>query len=248
MTRKIIITTLFFSALIGFWELLFILKWKSPATLPSPIEVFASFPFFLTKNYFDILSTTLKSTIAFLVSAPIGVITGYLIFNGKQLRYSNELLLDFLRSIPATALVPIFLMVLGPHDSTRVAIGIFSSSLIICLATLQGLKNKNLTRQHISKIIGLSGVKQFLYIDIPESLPQIFIGFRAGVSLALILVVVSEMLIGAENGLGKVINDTQYSDAIPKVYCALIVTGLIGYLYNYILIVIERKIIHWQGQ
>jgi NitT/TauT family transport system permease protein len=247
MKSKIIITILFFSALIGLWEIIFYLKWKSPAVLPSPIEVFLSFQSFFSDKYTDIFSTIKKSTEAFILSVPIGIIAGYLIFYAKKLRYSNELFLDFLRSIPATALIPIFMMVFGANDTTKIAIGTFSSSLIICLSTIQGLKNRNITRLQISNIIGLSNFKRFLYIDIPESLSQIFIGLRAGVSLALILVVVSEMFIGSEKGLGKVINDTQYSDAIPKVYCALIVTGIIGYLYNYLIILLEKKIIHWQG-
>lgn len=248
MKNKFVISVLFFAILIGLWQLIFYLKLKSPAVLPSPIEVFTSFPSFFIDKFTDIISTIRKSIEAFILSVPIGIISGYLIFYGKKLRYSNELLLDFLRSIPATALIPIFMMVFGANDTTKIAVGTFSSSLIICLSTIQGLKNRNITRLHISKIIGLSNIKRFFFIDIPESLSQIFIGLRAGVSLALILVVVSEMFIGSNDGLGKVINDTQYSDAIPKVYCALIVTGIIGYLYNYVLILIEKKYVHWQGQ
>lgn len=247
MKSKIIIPILFFTFLGAIWYLIFYFKLKSPAVLPSPLEVITSFPSFFYEKYVDIFSTIGKSIGAFLLSVPLGIISGYLIFYSRKIRYSNELLLDFLRSIPATALIPIFMLVFGANDSTKVAIGTFSSSLIICLSTIQGLKSRNITRQQVSNIIGLSNLKRFLYIDIPESLSQIFIGLRAGVSLALILVVVSEMFIGSNNGLGKVINDTQYSDAIPMVYCALIVTGVIGYLYNYVLILIEKKVIHWKG-
>ena len=248
MKNRIITSILFFSTLLGIWYLIFYFKLRSPAVLPSPFEVLSSFPSFFLDKYVDIFSTVRKSIVAFVLSVPIGIVSGYLIFYARRLRYPNELLLDFLRSIPATALIPIFMMVFGANDTTKIAIGTFSSALIICLSTIQGLKNRNITRLQISSIIGLSNLKRFLYIDIPESLSQIFIGLRAGVSLALILVVVSEMFIGSNNGLGKVINDTQYSDAIPKVYCALIVTGVVGYLFNYTLILAEKKIMHWQGQ
>src|SRR5205085_7751478 len=107
------------------------------------------------------------------------------------LRSANEFLADFLRSIPATALIPIFIIIFGIGDTAKIAAGIFSSSLVICLATLQGLKNRNRTRVETARFIGLSKLRQYILLDLPESLVQIFTGLRAGASLALILVVVS---------------------------------------------------------
>lgn len=245
--RSKVLNAAFFIVLLLIWQLSYQFNVVSPAILPSLFEVLIDLPSLLTEFLPDVLSTISRSSFAFILSVPIGIILGYSIFYAKIFRKSSELLLDFVRSIPATALIPIFLIIFGVGDTTKIAIGTFSSSLIICLSTMLGLKNRNFTRLYISKISGFNSFKRFLYIDIPESISPIFVGLRAGVSLSLVLVVVSEMFIGSNNGLGKVINDMRYSDAIPKLYCALIATGVIGYFYNYVLVKIESKIVHWKG-
>ena len=90
--------------------------------------------------------------------------------------------------------------------------------------------------------------ERFLLLDLPEAAPHIFLGLRTGISLALILVVVSEMLIGSNNGLGKVIQDMRYTDDKGRMYAALITSGAIGYVYNQVLRVIELRVVHWRGR
>lgn len=90
-------------------------------------------------------------------------------------------------------------------------------------------------------------MRRFWLVDIPEAAPQIFLGLRTGISLALILVVVSEMLIGSNHGLGKVIADMRYTDDKGRMYAALITTGMIGFACNKLLMLIEKKTIHWRG-
>lgn len=238
---------LFFGLLFAFWQFCYYFKLVSPALLPSPVEVLTAFPTLFTEFHRDTLSTIGRSFLAFLMSLPIGIFLGYSVFYSKYFRGASELLLDFIRSIPATALIPIFIIIFGIDDTTKVAVGTFSSSLIIALSTILGLKNRNITRLQISEISEFSYINRFLLIDLPESSSHIFVGLRAGVSLALILVVVSEMFIGSNFGLGKVINDMRYSDAIPKLYAALLMTGIIGYFYNFALIKLESKLIHWKG-
>lgn len=224
-------------------------KLVSPAVLPSPVEVLVASPSLFSSTEFlpDVISTITRSLFAFILSVPIGIISGYAIFQSGRFRSPSELGLDFIRSIPATALVPVFLIIFGIGDTTKIAVGTFSSALIICLSTIVGMNNRNITRLGISRLLGISSLRRLLYLDLPESLSQIFLGLRAGVSLALILVVVSEMFIGSNHGLGKVINDMRYSDQTPKLYCALLMSGVIGYFYNWSLIRAERFIMHWQG-
>jgi NitT/TauT family transport system permease protein len=241
-------------AFFSFWILLWYSIWQfrlvSPAVLPSPLEVILASPSLFSTSEFlpDLIYTVTRSLIAFVLSIPIGIFSGFVVFYSTRFRSLSEFGLDFLRSIPATALVPVFMIIFGIGDKTKIAVGIFSSSLVICLSTVLGLKNRNLTRVNISRFVGLSPLRRFVFLDLPESLSEIFVGLRAGVSLALILVVVSEMFIGSNHGLGKVINDMRYTDATPKLYSALLMTGVIGYIYNQSLILCQKMIMHWQGR
>ena len=249
MKRAVIPTIIFFSFWIILWYMAWFFKLVSPAVLPSPLEVVLVSPSVFSPSEFlpDVVSTMTRSLFAFLLSVPVGIVSGYAIFHAGKFRPPSELWLDFVRSIPATALVPVFLIIFGIGDTTKIAVGTFSSGLIICLSTIVGMNNRNITRLGISRLLGISSIRRLLYLDLPESLSQIFLGLRAGVSLALILVVVSEMFIGSNHGLGKVINDMRYSDQTPKLYCALLMSGVIGYLYNWSLIKLEKLVMHWQG-
>src|ERR1700680_3071155 len=169
-------------ACLGLWQAVSSSRIVSPATLASPIEVLAALPLFFSSNGFlpDLVMTVQRSVIAFLTSVPIGLGIGLALFYTGAGGSFNESFLDFLRSIPATALVPIFLLLFGIGDAPKIAAGVFSSSLVICLATLAGLKNRNLTRLAVTKILRIPRLQRFVYLDLPESLSQIFVGLRAG--------------------------------------------------------------------
>lgn len=223
--------------------------WVSPAVLAYPREVLHALPGFLapSENGPDLGSTAWRSLLAFLLSVPIGVVVGVASFYSGPYRQPARFGVDFLRSIPATALVPVFLILYGPGDLGRVAVGAFSSALVICLATITGLANRNATRVAVAELMGITGLRRVLIVDLPEALPQITLGLRAGVSLALILVVVSEMLVGSNRGIGRVIADMQYTDDKGRMYAAIFVVGALGYSYNVVLTVVESNFAWWRG-
>jgi ABC-type nitrate/sulfonate/bicarbonate transport system permease component len=246
--KQILVWITFFAGVILIWDGVIRFGLVSPAALARPLETFLTLPrlFLPSENLADISSTVTRSLIAFLISIPCGLIAGVACFYAGRAKAPGEFTIDFLRSIPATALVPMFLIIFGIGDSAKIAAATFSSSLVIALSVIIGLRGRNLTRLGVARIFGLTGLKRVLLLDLPEAAPQIFLGLRTGISLALILVVVAEMLIGSNHGVGKVILDMQYTDDKGRMYAAIIVAGGIGYLYNLVLGLIERSI-HWRG-
>jgi NitT/TauT family transport system permease protein len=229
------------------WHGALALHFVSPAALAYPAEVLVATPRLLASGAYlpDVWSTLSYSMVAFLLSIPLGLLAGVAVFFSGSAREPSQFFLDFLRSIPATALAPVFLIVFGIGDSTKLAVGSFSSALVICLATVTGLRNRNTTRLAVSKIAGVKPSRRVLFSDLPEIAPQVFLGLRAGISLALVLVVVCEMLVGSNRGLGRVISDMRFTDDKPLLYAALITSGLIGYSFNAILALLERRLVHW---
>lgn len=250
MRRTVLAWLLFSVAFIGVWEFVLVAGLVSPAALARPSEVAAAIPLVLAPrgNGLDVLSTVSRSLLAFVLSVPLGVAIGLGIFFAGRMRPPSEFGLDFLRSIPATALVPVFLILYGIGDVTKVAVGAFSSTLVVALGTVVGLRGRNGTRLGVANVLGLRGFRRVLLLDIPEAAPQMFLGLRTGISLALILVVVAEMLIGSNAGLGKVIADMRYTDDKGRMYAAIVVAGLIGWTYNRALIFVENTVLHWRGK
>lgn len=235
---------------VGVWESALRLGLISPAALAYPTEVLKAVPNILSPwgNLADVGSTIYRAVAAFLLSVPLGVGAGVILFYVSPLQTPGRFLVDFLRSVPATALVPIFLIIYGTGDSTKIAVAAFSSSLVICLATITGLDSRNKTRLLVANLAGLRGSLRVCLVDIPEAAPQLFLGLRTGISLSLILVVVSEMLIGSNRGLGRVIADMQYTDDKGRMYAAILATGAIGYALNVALKRFERLELWWSLQ
>lgn len=216
----------------------------SPAAFARPSEIISSiYVFFLPSMMLqDVLGTIYRTLLAFIISFPVGVFFG--IIASKSKHFDNELTftIDFLRSIPATALIPLFLVLFGPHDLSKIAVGVFSGSLSIAISVVVGQKSLNKDRKLVANLMKLRGLQRIILYELPEMSPVIIVGLRTAASLCLILVVVGEMFIGSQNGLGKVIMDTRYSDSVPILYAAIVMTGIIGYLINVIFVSLEKRI------
>jgi NitT/TauT family transport system permease protein len=117
--------------------------------------------------------------------------------------------------------------------------------LIIIINSVYGVQNAPMLRRTVGKVYGFSKWQVFRKIVFPDSLPQVFVGMRTALSLALVLTIVVEMLIGSKNGLGKRIYDYHLLFDSAKMYATIIVTGIVGYILNQGFIRFERYVVHW---
>src|SRR5690348_15628995 len=129
MIERILLWVLAVTLAIGAWYSVLRFGLVSPAVLATPREVAVAFPRLVLPSDAlpDTLSTVERSLLAFGISVPLGVLSGFAVFYGGRFREPSEFMLDFLRSIPATALVPVFLVVFGVDDTAKIAVGVFSS-------------------------------------------------------------------------------------------------------------------------
>jgi len=219
----------------------------SPAAFARPSEIGLSIPnFFLYEHgLLHVGETFSKSLLALTISFPLGIFIGLSVSNMIFFRRELKFIIDFFRSIPATALIPLLIVIFGIGDKSKIAAGVISGSLAIAIAVIVGYSNLNSVRLQVVNNLQLKGLKRIFYYELPELTPSLFIGLRTAASLCLILVVIGEMLIGSETGLGAVIADRRYSDDVPVLYLAILLTGVLGFLTNACLEIFEfqfRKI------
>lgn len=99
-----------------------------------------------------------------------------------------------------------------------------------------------------AKVMGASRWQIFKDVLVWESLQPSFVGLRSAVSMALVIVVVAEMFIGSDNGLGHRIIDAQQVLNVKTMYAAILAAGILGYVLNILFLLLERKIVHWSGR
>jgi len=196
----------------------------------------------------DFGMTVLRTLEAFTIAAVVGVPLGVLLGSNEKAYRSVEFLIDFFRSTPSSALIPLFLLIFGVSDINKVAIAAFGAWLIVLFNSAYGVINARKQRVMAARVMGASRWQIFKDVLIWESLQPTFVGLRSAVSMALVIVIVAEMFIGSDTGLGHRIIDAQQVLNVKSMYAAILAAGALGYALNILFLVMERKIVHWSGR
>lgn len=236
--------------LFGLWWLIAISGLVNPVLLPTPLTTLGA----LVKGVIagtmvmDFGTTVLRTFAAFSLAALVGVPLGVALGSSEKLYRSVEFLIDFFRSTPASALIPMFVLFFGVNNLSKVVIAAFSALLLIVFNSAYGVIHAKQSRILAAQAMGANQWQIFKDVLVFESLPQTFIGLRSGISIALVIVIVAEMFIGTEQGLGKRIIDAQQILNVQDMYASILLTGLLGYSLNMLFLSVEKRLIHWSGK
>jgi ABC-type nitrate/sulfonate/bicarbonate transport system permease component len=232
------------------WDLVVRVGWIRPILLPPPLATFGTLVTGLAGGplLLDFATTVWRTVEAFVIAAVLGVPLGVLLGSNEKAYRSVEFLIDFFRSTPSSALIPLFLLIFGVSDINKVAIAAFGALLIVVFNSAYGVINARKQRVMAARVMGATRWQIFRDVLVWESLQPTFVGLRSAVSMALVIVVVAEMFIGSDSGLGHRIIDAQQVLNVKTMYAAILATGILGYALNILFLVLERRIVHWSGR
>lgn len=237
-------------ALFIIWDLAVRLGFIKAILLPPPIDALGALLSGLAGGPLlkDFAVTVWRTVQAFMIAAAVGMPLGVLLGSNEKAYRSVEFLIDFFRSTPSSALIPLFLMIFGVSDINKVAIAAFGALLIVVFNSAYGVINARKQRVMAAKVMGASRWQVFKDVLIWESLQPSFVGLRSAVSMALVIVIVAEMFIGADTGLGNRIINSQQVMNVKDMYASILAAGALGYALNILFLVAERRIVHWSGR
>jgi ABC-type nitrate/sulfonate/bicarbonate transport system permease component len=238
------------AVLLAVWSLTVWARVVDPVLLPSPTATFRAMWIGMTSGKLgaDFLKTVERTIYSTAIAAVIAIPLGILLGSSEKVYRSVEFLIDFFRSTPASAMFPLFLVLFGVGDRTKISVAAFGAALVILFNVAYGVMNARKTRILAAKVMGASRVRVLWDVMLLESLPQTFVGLRNGVSLALVIVVVAEMFIGSTDGLGQRVFEAQQLFDMPDMYAAIFAAGALGYGLNLLFLTIERRFVHWSGK
>jgi ABC-type nitrate/sulfonate/bicarbonate transport system permease component len=174
------------------------------------------------------------------------VALGAALGSSAMLREYLEPTLELVRPLPASAVIPVFVLMFGLNERMIVAVIAFGSVWPALLGTVHGFKTVEPRLYEVSRILKLSRLEMVWKIALPNSLPDIFAGLRLALTVSLILAVVTEMLSGAD-GLGHNIILAARSFRSADLFAGIIVLGAIGYVTNAVLERVERHVLRWRN-
>lgn len=232
------------------WYLIYWSRIVNPLFLPPPHAVLAEFGRMIVTMavWKDIGASLWRILTGFLLAAVLGIPVGLLMGYYHKVNTAMELVIDFFRSLPALAIFPLLMFFFGIGDAAKIATAVFACSLIIAVNAIYGVTGSRKTRQIVAFLMEANGREIFLKVILMDALPQIFVGMRTSLSLAVVVIVVTEMFIGTNWGIGHRIFEAQLTYRVPEMYAAIIIAGLIGYVLNQGFVACERKLVHWSGK
>lgn len=250
MRRQAFLPVVGVVGLVVVWYLAVWVRLVDPVLLPPPEQAFQA----LVKGMaggrlgYDFWRTLERTAYAIAIAAVIAIPLGIVLGANEKAYRSVEFVIDFFRSTPASAMFPLFLVIFGVGDKTKILVASFGAALVILFNVAYGVMNARKTRLLAAKVMGASRLRVLTDVMLLESLPQTFVGLRNGVSLALVIVVVAEMFIGSIDGLGHRVFEAQQLFNMPDMYAAIFAAGALGYGLNLAFLLIEKRFVHWAGK
>ncbi len=218
--------------------------------LPSPFAVFKELATLVTREgiLIDFFSTLWRTLAGYLIGCVVGVMIGLVMGRYTLVYETMEFPVDFFRSIPATALFPLFIVIWGLGDEVKIFIAAWATSMVVLINTIYGVKSVSAIRLMVAKTKKISPLQTFYRVMLPDALPYIIAGARIGLSLALVVEIVAEMFLGSHSGLGyRIFNATSIFE-MEEAYATVVIVGFLGYSLNKSIILLERRWVHWAGR
>jgi ABC-type nitrate/sulfonate/bicarbonate transport system permease component len=192
----------------------------------------------------DVLPSVLRLAAGYLIATAVGITVGVLVGTYARLRNLLEPVMEFFRAIPPPVVVPILMLVFGIENTMKIVVIAFGCVWPILLNTAEGVRAVDEVLSDSARAYRIIGAARLRHLTLPAASPQIFAGLRQGLSVAIILMVISE-LFAASDGLGFAIVQAQRRFAIPEMWAGMLMLGLLGFLLSLLFRVVENRWLAW---
>jgi ABC-type nitrate/sulfonate/bicarbonate transport system permease component len=178
------------------------------------------------------------------IAAALAIPLGILLGSSRLLYRAVRAPIEFLRPVPSVALVPLAVLVFGTGLRSKVFLALFAAFWQLLMQVVYGVQDVDPMATDTARSFGFSAPSRLVRVTLPSTAPYIATGLRIASSVALILSVTAELVIGSP-GLGREINLARSGGNVELMYALILATGLMGWFLNGIFVRIERRVLHW---
>ena len=228
------------------WQVASVQGWVSASVLP-PLGTIAGALWrgIVGGALLDDLAISLqRSGLAFTSAVGLGIPLGLLMGQLRPVERALDPILQLFRQTSALALYPVFILLLGLGEASKVFVIFWATLFPILLATIGGVKEVDGKLIEMARSYGASRAMVFRRVILPASVPAIFVGLRLSATTALLLLIAAEM-IGANKGLGFQVMNAQYNFQVPLMWAAILLLALLGLVANAVLVALQRRLCRW---
>jgi ABC-type nitrate/sulfonate/bicarbonate transport system permease component len=238
---------LFAVGLFALWQLVAELRLVSPVFMPAPTRAFGE----LWARFSDgsiwepFFNTTRRMIVGWFLASLAGIALGAAIGLSRVARELLEPTLEFIRPLPASAMIPVAILFFGLSEQMAAFVVAFGSIWPVLMSSIYGFGAVRVRLREVAAVLGLGHFEFLWKIAIPSAMPDILAGMRSGLAISLILAVVTEMQASLP-GLGHDVFLAQRSFRSAELFAGLIMLGLLGVLINHGLGIVENRVLRWR--
>jgi ABC-type nitrate/sulfonate/bicarbonate transport system permease component len=224
-----------------------LLKLFNPIFLPGPWVVFGALVTLAAKGQLwgHVAATLERVAIGFSTGAVLAIALGLPCGHFRAVRNVVEPVVELLRPIPPLAMLPLFIVWVGIGETSKIGFITYATFFPTFLTTVHAVGRMDPLLVRAAQSLGARPSQLFFRVILPAALPEMLTGIRLGVALSFFVIVISEF-IGAEEGLGYLINDGRNFFLVPQMLGAAVLLGLLGYAGNLLVRLAERRLLRWQ--
>ncbi|GGI48255.1 NitT/TauT family transport system permease protein [Agromyces flavus] len=193
----------------------------------------------------DILASLGRVLTGFLLGSAAAIPVGFLMGWYTVARGLFEPWIQFFRTIPPLALLPLVLVLLGIGEVPKVFVIFLAAFLACVISTYQGVVNVDRTMINAARVLGAKDGTIFLKVVVPASTPFILVGMRVGLGSAWATLVAAELL-AAQAGLGYRMQQAQLYYDLATIFVGIVIIGILGLVMDRLLLFAETKLTGWQ--
>lgn len=192
-----------------------------------------------------LLASIGRSAAGFAISVAVAVPLGLLIGWYAPLAKFLQPLLELARNTAALALLPVFTLLLGIGELSKVSLVVYACVWPVLLNTIAGVNSVDPLLVKAARSLSLSSPRLFRKVILPSAVPTVFTGIRMAASYSILVLIAAEM-VGAKAGLGYLINTSQVNFQIAQMYAGIIAVSVLGLIVNQGFVVLERRFSTWR--
>jgi ABC-type nitrate/sulfonate/bicarbonate transport system permease component len=192
----------------------------------------------------DLLPSLGRLLAGWLIAVVVGVPIGLALGRSPIVTDYVSTMFFFARSVPATLLVPVFLVMFGIGPRMEIVTILWGTIWPILLNTIDGARSVDEVKVETSRAFRIRRPHWILGVVLPAALPKVFAGMRLALSIAIILMIVSELM-GSASGIGYRLINAQGGFQLPEMWAWIVLVSVLGFVSNLLLSSVEKRALAW---
>ncbi len=231
------------------WQLASRGDWLNPNFYPSPTDIFATGREQWASGVIQsaVLASTRRVLLGFTVGAAGGFLLGYAMGVIPRVRAALEPMLNGLYTVPKLALMPIFLTLFGLGEPPIVVLVAVTVFFFVWISTMAAVVAVPEGYCEVAKVLKVSRARTFFHVQLPASLPEIFVGLRIACGVAVLVLVAVELAFSNE-GVGYLIERGRTLFLMQLSYLGIVMSALMGVIFTALISLLGRLLTPWADQ